>query len=367
MIYRKFGKTGIDISALGFGGMRFESSQSPEDCAMLIQAGYDAGINYFDTAPIYCNGKSEEYYGRAFAEMKKTRTQKPFYVATKTFESREPKIRRDLENSLKRLGLDCIDFYYIWCILRPEQYRERVGRGLLDAFVRLKEQGLIRHICFSTHMSGNEIEKVIYDYPFDGVLLGYSAMNFAYREMALSFAEKAKCGVAVMNPLGGGLIPQNPQRFSFLKQRQEETVVEAALRFLLNDPRITTMLVGMGKMKHLQEALSAVDGFKAIPAENIEKIRLGLKEAFNELCTGCGYCNYCPEGIPVPKLMDSYNQYLLSHKKQAIADRMKWHWEIFYRGNHLDKCTRCMQCERSCTQHLPILARFQEIQKELPN
>ncbi len=364
MLYRKFGKTGIDVSVVGFGGMRFEYGQDPEDCASLVKKAYDSGINYFDTAPIYCNNRSEDYFGMAFAEMKKTKAQKPFYVATKTFESKEPKIRRDLENSLKKLGMDAIDFYYIWCVLRPEQYRDRVGRGLLDAFRRLKEQKLIRHICFSTHMNGEEIKEVLDDYPFDGVLLGYSAMNFAYRQAALEYAQKAGCGVAVMNPLGGGLIPQNPERFSFLRQDKEESIVEAALRFLLNDPRIATMLVGMSRESHLQEALSAVAGFKVIPPERIAQIRSNLNQAFNELCTGCGYCNHCPEEIPVPKLMDCYNQYLLSHKKQAISDRMKWHWEIFYRGNNLNRCTQCRQCEEACTQHLPILERLEKIREE---
>ena len=70
MIYREYGSAGIEVSAIGFGGMRFVNQNNIEECASLVKAAYEAGINYFDTAPGY--GKSEELFGAAFKEMKKT-------------------------------------------------------------------------------------------------------------------------------------------------------------------------------------------------------------------------------------------------------------------------------------------------------
>ncbi len=363
MIYRDYGSTGIQCSALGFGGMRFPKEFTPDECAELVKAAYDAGITYFDTAIGY--GRSEEVMGLAFKEMMKTRARRPFTVATKTFGATPDDIRRDAETSLKRLQIDAIDFYHMWCILSPEAYDERKLTGALEGFAKLKEEGLVRHIVVSSHMDGTGIADILRDYPFEGVLLGYSAMNFAYREAALEAAAQQQRGVVAMNPLGGGIIPQHAERFAFVKSRPEETVVEGALRFLFNDPRITTTLVGFSSRKELDEALRAVNGFKPLVPETVRRIRESVRSAFNELCTGCAYCDECPQGIPIPKLMDAYNQFMLTGGKKDIVNRLAWHWGILQERNYLDRCTECGACEKACTQHLPIIKRLKEIRAEV--
>ena len=177
MIYHIYGKTGIKVSAIGFGGMRFANQDDVDGCAGLVKAAYDKGISYFDTAPGY--GKSEDLFGVAIKEMSKTRGNRPFYIATKTMRTEPAEVRRELESSLKRMNLDYVDFYHVWCILSHEAYLERKTNGVLKEFERLKQDGLIKHICVSTHMTGSDIGKMLADYPFEGTLLGYSAMNFA--------------------------------------------------------------------------------------------------------------------------------------------------------------------------------------------
>ncbi len=359
MIYNTYGSTGIKVSAIGFGSMRFSDQKNVDACASLVKAAYDKDINYFDTAPGY--GKSEELLGVAFKEMKKTRTEKPFYVSSKSMKADPSEIRRDVETSLKRMNLDYLDFCHLWCIMSLDAYRDRKAKGALAEFERLKSEGLIKHICVSTHMTGPDIAEMLADYPFEGILLGYSAMNFPYRDAGLDAAAKLGMGLAVMNPLGGGIIPQNPDRFEFVKTQPEETAAQAALRFLINDPRITLALVGLSSIDQLNEAIAAVDGFKPIPPETISKIRDSLQQCLNELCTSCNYCDNCPEGIPVPKMMDIYNHHVLSDDPLEMIDRMRWHWDIDVRNNHLEDCTQCGQCEEVCTQKLPICDRFETI------
>ncbi len=363
MKYNPYGNTGIQVSAIGFGGMRFPDQNNVDACADLVKACYDSGINYFDTAIGY--GKSEELMGVAFKEMNATKSKRPFYVASKTFGSTADDVRRDCETSLKRLQVDAIDFYHMWCLLEPGIWHDRRAKGALRGFEKLKEEGLIRHICVSSHMKGSDIAAVLRDYPFEGVLLGYSAMNFALREAALTSAHQLKRAVVAMNPLGGGIIPQHPERFDFVRTQPDETVVEGALRFLLNDPRITVSLVGMSNRQHLADALSAVNGFKPLSFSQIERIRTSIRTAFNEMCTGCAYCDECPQGIPVPKLMDAYNQYMLLGKPESITNRLNWHWGILREGNKLDQCTECGACEAACTQKLPIIKRLKEIRAEV--
>ncbi len=361
MIYRTYGHTGVQVSALGFGGMRFADQNNVEDCSQLIKSAYDAGFTYFDTAPGY--GKSEELFGVAFKEMKKTRAQRPFYVATKTMRAKPDEVRKELEQSLRSMGLDYIDFYHVWCVMSLHGYQRRKSEGVLAAFEKLQQEGLIRHICVSSHMTGEDVATMLADYPFAGVLLGYSAMNFSYREKALQAAARTHAGVVVMNPLGGGLIPRHPELFSFLKTREEETVVQAGLRFLLNDPRISVALVGLSSQQQLAEAVSAVNGFAPIDDSRVEAMKNNLKQSFTELCTGCGYCDNCPEGIPVPRLMDAYNHYMLNGGEKALLDRLAWHWSIGKNDDVLRKCTQCRLCEESCTQHLPVTERIEKIRQ----
>jgi hypothetical protein len=355
MIYRTYGSTGVEVSAIGFGGMRFDEKDI-DSSAEMVKAAYDAGINYFDTAPGY--GESEKIFGTAFKQMKKTRSQKPFYVSTKSMKDEPQQVRKDLETSLKRTNLDYIDFYHFWYILSLDGYQRRKANGILKEFEKLKNEGLIRHICVSTHMTGPDIGKMLQDYPFEGVLLGYSVMNFAYREAALETAARLNLGIVIMNPLGGGIIPQNPERFAFVKTRPGESVVEGALRFLLNDRRITIALVGFGKQEHIKETVSAVDGYKPIPQKTIKKIRTSLNKSFNELCTVCRYCDGCPQGIPVSKLMDTYNHHVLTGKAAETIMRLEMHWGFKLGDDFLQNCTECGQCENACTQKLPIRQRL---------
>jgi uncharacterized protein len=363
MIYKKYGTTDISMSAIGFGGMRFKDQSDVDGCAELVKAAHDAGINYFDTAIGY--GKSEELFGVAFKEMLKTRKSKPFYVSTKTTGDDGEKVRKDVEISLKRMGLDYIDFYHVWCIMSPDMFKQRKAGGVLREFEKLKQEGLLRHICVSTHMDGESIRQMLADYPFEGVLLGYSAMNFSFRDEGVEAAARMKRGVVVMNPLGGGIIPRFQDRFSFVKTRPDETVVEGALRFLINDPRITVALVGFSSLQHLNEAMSAVDGFKPLAETSVAKIRDGIKEAFNELCTGCRYCDECPQEVPIPGLMEAYNHFLLNKSTKEMVDRLRWHWSIHPGDARLDACVECGRCEKECTQHLPISQRIKEIKAEM--
>jgi predicted aldo/keto reductase-like oxidoreductase len=363
VIHKLYGATGIKVSAIGFGGMRFEDQDNTDQCAALVRYAYDQGINYFDTAPGY--GKSEELLGVAFRTMLKERAQRPFYVSSKTFGGDPASVRRDLETSLTRMGLEYIDFYHMWCILTPDAYAERKRNGALKEFERLKEEGLIRHICVSSHMTGAAIGDLLADYPFDGVLLGYSAMNFAYREAGVEAAANARRGVVAMNPLGGGIIPREPGRFGFVRTREDETVVEGALRFIINDPRITVALPGFGNTTQVDEAIRAVDGFRPLTETQVAEIRSGIKESFNELCTGCQYCDDCPQGIPIPSYLDAYNHMLLGNGPTDMINRLQWHWGIKLEDDYLDRCTRCGLCEKACTQKLPIPDRLAAIREEV--
>ncbi|MFW5783874.1 MAG: aldo/keto reductase, partial [Spirochaetota bacterium] len=217
MLYKNYGKTGKSVSVLGFGGMRFESIDERDTCVEMMVRAAEGGVNYFDTAPKYFGTKSEEAFGAGLAELR--RRNLPYYLSTKTFESTETGIRKEIDAQLKRLNVDHIDFYHIWCITNLENWRERKRNGVLETFRKLKDEGIIRHICVSSHLIGDEIKELLMEGVFEGVLFGYSAYNFATRQKAFDAIREHNLGAVVMNPLGGGLIPNNPEIFSFVKTR----------------------------------------------------------------------------------------------------------------------------------------------------
>lgn len=357
MIYREYGATGKNVSAIGFGGMRFEAIKNRDLCVEMMVESAKGGINYFDTAPKYFGDKSEKVFGEGFDELR--RLGLPFYCSTKTGESEERKIRREIEAQLTRLRVESIDFYHIWCITSLDVWNLRKKNGVLETFLKLRDEGLIKHICVSSHLIGDEIRRLLMEDVFDGVLFGYSAYNFSTRQAAFDAIRAKRLGCVVMNPLGGGLIPRNPGLFEFLRTQEDESIVEAALRFLLAHEEITVSLVGFGTKAHVTEALRAAEGYRAIPADRLEAIKSAASRSFEGICTGCQYCDNCPEGIEIPKFMDAYNQKLLYGSGREIINRLKWHWNIDPAA--AEKCVECGQCEAACTQHIPIIERLKEV------
>lgn len=360
MEYREYGKTGLNVSAVGFGGMRFEDPRDHEASVATVLRASERGITYFDTAPGYCQDQSEIILGKAILEMKQRGA--PFYISTKSSKANAGDLRRDLEQSLKRLNVETIDFYHCWYLLTPAVWEQRKAGGAVREIMKAKDEGLIRHAVFSTHMAGPDIRAVIEEGYFEGVTLGYSAVNFPYRQEGIQAAAERDMGVVVMNPLGGGTIVTNEENFGFIKVRPEQTMLEAALHFLLSHSTITVSLVGFRNRADVDSAVAAAEAYRPYTPEEIENIRRRVQGDYNTLCTSCMYCKGCPEEIPVWKFMETYNHILLKHGERA-ADRLKYHWGASVED--LERCTECGHCEEVCTQHLPILERFEELKQTI--
>lgn len=353
---KRYGKTGKDVSVVSFGGMRFAERKDHDASAEVVLHAFKNGINYFDTAPWYCDDHSEDIMGTAFRHMPRDK----YYCSTKCMEADGGKFRESLERSLTRLGVQQIDFMHIWCLVRPGQWKERRDGGAVAAAIKAKEEGLVGHVVTSVHLSGQETCDLLDAEPcIEGLTIPYNALNAPFRGKALEGALKHNVGVMTMNPLGGGLIPNHAQRLDFLRAPGDRSVVEAAIRFNVSHPGITSALVGFADKKQVDEAVAAVKDFRAYPAEHIEKVKAQISSAFDGLCTMCGYCTGCPVDVPITKYMESYNYYVLGEGDQGILNRLKWHW--WMSPDEAAACTQCGECEQKCTQHLPIRERLQHI------
>ena len=368
MYYKQYGNTDMKVSAIGLGTMRYDEDDIKagrfEKCAQIPLYALEKGINYWDTAPFYCNDKSEIVTGIALSQVKRS----DVYVTSKTnfntLGSENPtreEFRRRLETSLTRLKTDYIDFYHMWCMMNLESWQKHM-EVLYRFFEEAKAEGLIRNIVFSSHMQGNDIEKVVDTGKFKGMLIGYNALNYRFRQSGIEAAHKNGMGVVVMNPLGGGMIPQNPQSFQYLTEGTDLTVPQAALRFVASHKEVTVTLAGCTTKAHIDDAVKAVENLEEKPAREIIKENEGKGVSFNNLCTGCGYCvKGCPKKIEIPKMMDAYNQYIFTEKRELILERMDMHWDMEKPQKIAKSCIACGKCEKACTQHLPIINRMKEI------
>jgi predicted aldo/keto reductase-like oxidoreductase len=166
MIYRKFGKAGVYVSILGFGAMRLPTKEVngkkefDEDLSIeIIRKSYELGINYFDTAYGYCDGKSEIILGKAIKGFREK-----IYISTKSpvwnIEKRDD-YRRILEEQLKKLDIDYIDFYHFHS-LNWQNFNEKVLKlNLVEEAIRAKEEKLIKHISFSFHDKPENMLKIV--------------------------------------------------------------------------------------------------------------------------------------------------------------------------------------------------------------
>jgi hypothetical protein len=285
-------------------------------------------------------------------------------------------VRRRIEASLEHLGLEQITFYYMWSIMSRKQYEEIMRKGgPYEGAMRAKEEGLIEHIVFSSHASPEETAYFLSEGAYDGAIISYSLLNFTPMQQVLDMAEKKKLGIAVMNPLAGGVIPQNAGYFRDSYGIKEERVTDFALKFIYAHEPVTSILSGITNKQQLEENVRALEELEHSSTDYIASVDSELKKLSN-ICTGCGYClEGCPKKIHIPAYMQSYNMKDMNAAngmygrtdKGLIKDILvmkKMVMDFQELPKETDAvCVRCGKCEKICTQHLPVMARIEEVRK----
>ena len=210
----ELGSTGMEITRVGFGawalgGGGFEWSwgaQDDEESIATIHHALELGVNWIDTAAQYGFGHSEEVVGRAIAGL----DERP-YIFTKGGQPEGPGgatlhdltrdgLRRELEGSLTRLGLDAVDLYQIHWPIPDEQIEEGWA-----ALVELRDEGLTRHVGVS-NFSVSQLQRAQAIGPVETLQPPYSLVDREAEEEILPFAEQAGIGVIVYSPMGSGLL-----------------------------------------------------------------------------------------------------------------------------------------------------------------
>jgi predicted aldo/keto reductase-like oxidoreductase len=379
MQYRPFGKTGKILSGLGFGTMRLKLSEPDgfENAVRIVVEAVNQGVNYIDTSFGYLGGQAEKVAGEAVRRA--ALNGKEVYVTVKSngvIDTTADACYKRICDSLKNMGLQNAQFFLLWTVLNYDDFMKLcLPGGPYDGALRAKKEGLIEHICMSAHASPGDIIKIMQTGKIEGITISYSILTPHIFQPVLECAAELGVGVITMNSLGGGLIPENRDIFSFIKQTDNETAVSAALAWSYAYSQITTVLSGMTTLEELNENLRAfVHSEDTKAADNrISAVNKGFSGVAG-FCTGCGYCTGCPSGIDTVTFMQSYNAIKFTSgiavDYRRSNERLVENIRICYKMNMIsgfmpvdtqNPCIQCGQCEEKCTQKLPIIERVSEL------
>lgn len=332
---RRLGKTNLEVSVIGFGGIPIQ--RVDEDLAIkLLKESYNKGINFIDTARGY--NQSEELIGTAVEKIGREN----FVIATKSMKRDYMGMKEDVEISLKNLKTDYIDLYQFHNVRSMEELNTITSdKGALKALKEAKEKGLIKEIGITGH-NPEILEKALDLGEFSTVQCPYNPVERQAEEL-FKKANDMEIGIIVMKPLAGGAITKG----------------ELSLRFIVDNPNVTVAIPGMESIEQVNEnSLVGID-MRKLTKEEEEELFGEANSLGAEFCRRCGYCLPCPQGIDIPVqfLMEGYyTRYNLKDWAQERYDAME---------NRATNCVECGQCEPRCPYNLPIRKMLKNVVEKL--
>ena len=376
MEYRRFGKTEEKISVITLGGMRFKHGWTPprnhlpkdsiENCISTTRMALDLGINHIETAHGYI--KSELLFGHALKELGVPRNK--FKIMTKGAPMSGDETRRLVEEQLKALNLDYIDFYGWHGINNKELLKVAVEKnGPVETLYKLKNEGLIRHIGFSTHGPLSIIMEAMRTNLFSFINLHYYYF-FQHNLPAVKLAGEMDMGVFIISPNEkGGMLFKPSEKVKNLCT--PITPITFNGRFCLSHSEITTLSMGMHEPKHFSQNLAILNGGNYFNSD-LSKVKSAMDaplEKITDLCTLCNECLPCPENINIPEVLRFRNL----NEGYDMLDYGRFRYNMFegqghwFPGTFAFHCTECGDCLPRCPEDLNIPKLLMETHKKLFN
>jgi len=374
MLYRKLGKTGINLSILGFGCMRLPIiDRKPEQidypkAIELLRYAIDHGVNYVDTAYFYHaavfgqRGMSEPFLGEALAggwrEKVKLATKMPLFQLRQ-----KEQMETFLAEQLERLKTDYLDFYLLHGLNGGAWDRMR-SLGVREFLDKKRSEGIVKFPAFSFHGTAADFKRICddYDWAFAQIQYNYMDTEFQAGHEGLRYAADRGMGIVVMEPLKGGKLAQNlPKEMAdiFATAVPIKSPAEWALRFVWNEPGVSSVLSGMNEMEQVVENLRVAD--EGIPGSLgkselavIDRARNAMRAKIKADCTACRYCMPCASGVDIPDVLNALNSAAMSNESNP------WLTGYTMVQGKAGKCTDCKACEEVCPQELPVSSLMKE-------
>ncbi|MBN2607690.1 MAG: aldo/keto reductase [Candidatus Fermentibacteraceae bacterium] len=330
----ELGGTGLEVTRVGFGGIPIQRLGMGE-AAEVVGAALEQGIDFIDTARGYSD--SEEKIGRVLSSFGGRVT-----VATKSFARTRDDMLRDIETSLRNLGVGHIDLYQCHNIAGDDQLETVLGPGgAMEALTEARDQGIIGHIGITGHKPWI-VAEAIRRFPFETVQVPFNIIETAAANELLPLAREKRIGTIAMKPVAGGAVRN----------------VLLNLRFILTSG-MDVVIPGMDQVFQVEENLSVLDGLSPLSVSEMEVLLREKEDLGDGFCRRCEYCMPCPQGLNISflHLIGAY------YFRYGLRD---WAWE---RLQGLEKkygdCVRCGECVSKCPYDLNTPAIFAELGRRI--
>ena len=375
MQYRANPRNGAQLSALGFGCMRFTrrgGGIDQEKANRELKRALDLGVNYFDTAWAYPG--SEEALGR-FIQEYGCRDQ--LNIATKLPQYRVKKpedFDAFFDEELRRLQTDHVDYYLMHMMNDAQSFERLCALGLKEWVAKRRAAGQIRNIGFSFHGGTLQFKALIdaWDWDFCQIQLNYMDERSQAGVEGLEYAASRGLPVVIMEPLRGGklvnMLPEGAKK-AMQESGRDWSPAEWGLRWLYNQPEVTVVLSGMNSLEMVEANCRTASQAQAgslteADLETLEKVKRAIREKEKVGCTGCRYCMPCPKGVDIPGTFRSYNT---MYAESKLAGRTQFIQTVGLTREpaFASQCIRCGKCEQHCPQSIPIRDKLREADRAL--
>jgi len=345
-------------SRLGFGLMRLPMADGEIDMPQvmkMVDTALENGVNYFDTAYGYHDGKSETAIREALV---KRYDHSKYFLATKLpfwkMECEED-VAKLFNEQLEKTGADYFDYYLLHC-LNKENFEKAKNFKAIEYCEKMKAEGKIKKFGFSFHDDAETLEKILKHYDkweFVQLQLNYYDLEKEDYQKQLALANEYNLPVIVMEPVRGGFLARTvPGGKAAVDAAYGENKLAAlALSYVDALPGVFLTLSGMSNMEQM---LDNINTYKApIPMddkakETIAKVMTEIKNFQAVDCTKCEYCMPCPKNLNIPKLFEIYSTYEVFKSEWNAKEALK------EQPAQPSDCIGCRACENKCPQHIKI-------------
>jgi hypothetical protein len=322
MRYRLLGKTGLEVSEVGFGAIPI-IRLSFDEAEGVLRRALERGVTLYDTAHLYVD--SEEKIGRAFAGLRPQ-----VILATKTMKRDRQGAREDLELSLRRMRTDYLDLYQLHMINQEKDLQAVTGaNGALETVVQAQKTGLIRHLGVTSHSLEMAI-KLVQTGLFSTIQFPFNLVEEAAADQLHPLARERGLGLLAMKPFCGGLVENARVVFAFLRQFPD-----------------LIPLPGWDSEARVDEVLDLYETENVVTPEDLATMAGYREELGEKFCRRCEYCQPCPQGVMITPAM-LYG---------IVAHRMGPAKAAAFAAKTMESvrlCEACGECAARCPYNLPI-------------
>ena len=328
MRYRTLGKTGLEISEVGFGGIPI-IRLSMDEAVRVVRRSYDRGITFYDTANIYLD--SEEKIGRALEGLRHQ-----VVLATKTLKRNRQGAEADINQSLRALRTDYIDLFQLHQVSQESDFETLTGpTGAIEAVIRAREAGKIRHVGLTSHNLKMAV-RLIQTELFSTIQFPFNFIEPDPLEELHPLARQLGLGILAMKPFAGGAVEKAEVCFKFLRQWPD-----------------VIPLPGFDAVDRVDEVVDLYAMENIVSPEDLAEMERHREELGKRFCRRCEYCQPCPEGVMINAAMIY----------PVIVHRMSPAKAAGFATKAMESvrnCIECGECIERCPYDLPIPEMIKE-------